>query len=119
LDRLAAGDIVVFPFDQHAGRKDGVLAEFFGHPAGTFRSLAVIALATGAPVVPASSWREGAGQHVLRFEDELPPIEHADANQAILLNTRAYNRALERMIVRRPEQWWWVHRRWKAWPARR
>jgi KDO2-lipid IV(A) lauroyltransferase len=119
LDRLAAGDIVVFPFDQFAGRKDGVLAEFFGHPAGTFRSLAVIALSTGAPLVPASCWREPDGRHVLRFEDELPPVDHVDANEAILLNTRAYNRALERMIVRRPEQWWWVHRRWKPWPPRR
>jgi len=119
LDRLAAGDIVVFPFDQHAGRRDGVLAEFFGHPAGTFRSLAVIALTTGAPVVPASSWREATGQHVLRFEDELAPLEHPDANEAILRNTRTFNRCLERMIVRHPEQWWWVHRRWKAWPSRR
>jgi KDO2-lipid IV(A) lauroyltransferase len=118
LDRLGAGDLVVFPFDQHASRKDGVLVEFFGHPAGTFRSLAVIALSTGAPVVPASSWREPDGQHVLRFEAPLAPIEHADANEAIRLNSRAYNRALERMIVRRPEQWWWVHRRWKPWAAR-
>ena len=118
LDRLGAGDLVVFPFDQHANRKDGVLVEFFGHPAGTFRSLAVIALATGAPVVPASSWREADGQHVLRFEAPIMPVEHADTNEAIRLNTRAYNRALERMIVRRPEQWWWVHRRWKAWAKR-
>lgn len=118
LDRLGAGDLVVFPFDQHANRKDGVLVEFFGHPAGTFRSLAVIALTTGAPVVPASSWREPGGQHVLRFEAQILPIEDPDANEAIRLNTRAYNRALERMIVRRPEQWWWVHRRWKAWSAR-
>jgi KDO2-lipid IV(A) lauroyltransferase len=118
LDRLAAGDLVVFPFDQHANRKDGVLAEFFGHPAGTFRSLAVIALTTGAPVVAASSWREADGRHVLRFEDRMLPIEHSDTNEAIRLNTRAYNRALERMIVRRPEQWWWVHRRWKPWPER-
>jgi len=119
LDRLAAGDLVVFPFDQHAGRKEGVLAEFFGHPAGTFRSLAVIALTTGAPVVPACSWREADGRHVLRFEAEIRPLEHADANEAILLNTRAYNRALERMIVRRPEQWWWTHRRWRPWAPRR
>lgn len=118
LDKLAAGDLVVFPFDQHASRKDGVLVEFFGHPAGTFRSLAVIALATGAPVVPASSWREPDGSHVLRFEEALAPIEHADTNEAIRLNTRAYNAALERLIVRHPEQWWWVHRRWKPWPAR-
>jgi KDO2-lipid IV(A) lauroyltransferase len=119
LDRLAAGDLVVFPFDQHAQRKDGVRVEFFGHPAGTFRSLAVIALATGAPVVPASCWREPDGRHVLRFETAIGAVEHADANEAIRLTTRGFNRALELLIVRRPEQWWWVHRRWKAWPARR
>ncbi len=118
LDRLGAGDLIVFPFDQHSGRKEGVLVEFFGHPAGTFRSLAVIALTTGAPVVPASSWRESNGRHVLRFETAIAPVEHADTNEAIRLNTRAYNRALERMIVRRPEQWWWVHRRWKGWSDR-
>ncbi|MGB3429973.1 MAG: 4'-phosphopantetheinyl transferase superfamily protein [Burkholderiaceae bacterium] len=117
LDKLAAGDLVVFPFDQHAGRKDGVLVEFFGHPAGTFRSLAVIALSTGAPVVPAASWREPDGSHVLRFEPALAPIDHADANEAIRLNTRAYNAALEHLVVRHPEQWWWTHRRWKAWPV--
>jgi KDO2-lipid IV(A) lauroyltransferase len=117
LDRLAAGDLVVFPFDQHASRKDGVMVEFFGHPAGTFRSVAVMALSTGAPVVPASSWREPDGRHVLRFEDALTPIEHADINEAIRLNTLEYNAALERMILRHPEQWWWVHRRWKPWPA--
>jgi KDO2-lipid IV(A) lauroyltransferase len=119
LDRLSEGDLVVFPFDQHAQRKDGVLVEFFGHPAGTFRSLAVIALATGAPVVPASSWRDSDGHHVLRFETALSAVEHADANEAIRLTTREFNRALELLIVRRPEQWWWVHRRWKPWPARK
>ncbi|HMO44585.1 MAG TPA: 4'-phosphopantetheinyl transferase superfamily protein [Rubrivivax sp.] len=119
LDRLAAGDLVVFPFDQHAQRKDGVMVEFFGHPAGTFRSLAVIALATGAPVVPAASWREADGRHVLRFEAPIAAVEHADTNEAIRLTTRAFNRALELLIVRRPEQWWWVHRRWKPWPARK
>jgi KDO2-lipid IV(A) lauroyltransferase len=119
LDRLAAGDLVVFPFDQHAQRKDGVLVEFFGHPAGTFRSLAVIALSTGAPVVPASSWREPDGSHVLRFEAALHAVEDADTNEAIRLTTRAFNRALELLIVRRPEQWWWVHRRWKPWPKRK
>jgi phosphopantetheine--protein transferase-like protein len=114
LDRLAAGDLVVFPFDQHAGRKDGVVVDFFGHPAGTFRSLALLALNTGAPVVPAASWREPDGRHVLRFEDPLALIESDDANEAIRLNTREYNAALERMILRHPEQWWWVHRRWKV-----
>jgi KDO2-lipid IV(A) lauroyltransferase len=119
LDVLNAGDMVVFPFDQHASRKDGVLVDFFGHPAGTFRSVAVMALSTGAPVVPASSWREPDGRHVLRFEPPLEPIEDADSNEAIRLNTRAYNAALEQMILRHPEQWWWVHRRWKAWSKKK
>ena len=114
LDRLAAGDLVVYPLDQHASRKDGVVVDFFGHPASTFRSLAILALNTGAPVVPAASWREPDGRHVLRFEAPLAPFESDDVNEAIRRNTRAYNAALERMILRHPEQWWWAHRRWKA-----
>ena len=113
LDRLTAGDVVVFPFDQHAAPPEGIEVDFFGQPAWTFKSLAVIALATGAPVVPASSWREPDGKHVLRFEDALSPIECDNAGEEIRRNTRAYNAALERLILRHPEQWYWVHRRWK------
>lgn len=113
LDRLAAGDAVVFVLDQHAGGRDGVEVDFFGHPAATFRSLAIIALATGAPVVPGATWREPDGHHVLRFEEALPVIEHDDTNEAISANTRAYNAALERLVLRHPEQWFWMHRRWK------
>ena len=112
--RLTAGDIVLFPFDQHAGGRDGIEVDFFGHPAGTFRSLALIARATGAPVVPAASWREPDGRHVLRFEEPLIPIECEDYDEEIRRNTRAYNAALERLILRHPEQWWWMHRRWKS-----
>ena len=113
VERLEAGDIVVFPFDQFAGRADGIDVEFFGHPVGTFKSLAILALATGAPVMPAASWREADGTHVLRFEDPLPPVDHEDTNEAIRRNTRAYNAALETLILRHPEQWWWVHRRFR------
>jgi KDO2-lipid IV(A) lauroyltransferase len=111
--RLEAGDLVVFPFDQHARGRDGIVVDFFGHPAGTFRSLAIIAQATGAPVVPASSWRERDGMHVLRFEDPLEAVADDDPKAELIANTRAYNAALERLVVRHPEQWWWVHRRWK------
>ncbi|HVO88293.1 MAG TPA: 4'-phosphopantetheinyl transferase superfamily protein [Casimicrobiaceae bacterium] len=110
---LEAGDVIVFPFDQHAGRPDGIDVEFFGHPAGTFKSLAIIALATGAPVMPAASWREPDGTHVLRFEEPLPTVDHENTNEAIRRNTRMYNAAIERAVLRHPEQWWWVHRRWK------
>ncbi|MBW8065106.1 MAG: 4'-phosphopantetheinyl transferase superfamily protein [Nitrospira sp.] len=113
LDQLAAEDAVVFILDQHAAGRDGVEVDLFGHPARTFRSLATIALSTGAPVVPAASWREPDGHHVLRFEEALPVIEHDAPDEAIRANTRAYNAALERFILRHPEQWFWLHRRWK------
>ena len=113
LDRLAAGDVIVFPFDQHAGPPDGIEVDFFGYPAWTFKSLAIIAMATGAPVLPATSWREPDGSHVLRFSEPLVPIESENSNEAIRLTTRAYNAALERLILARPEQWYWMHRRWK------
>ena len=118
LDRIVSllegGDVIVFPFDQYAGGSDGIDVEFFGTPAGTFKSLAIIALATGAPVLPACSWREPDGTHVLRFEDPVAAVDDPDTNEAIRRTTRAYNAALERMILRHPEQWWWVHRRWKS-----
>jgi KDO2-lipid IV(A) lauroyltransferase len=117
LERLEAGDLVVFPFDQHASPPDGIAVDFFGHPAGTFKSLAIMALATGAPVVPASSWREPDGSHVLRFEEALPLIECVKVNEEIRRNTRAYNAMLEILVLRHPEQWFWVHRRWKLGPA--
>jgi KDO2-lipid IV(A) lauroyltransferase len=113
LDRLAAGDAVIFVLDQHAGGRDGVLVDFFGHPAWTFRSLAVIALSTGAPVVPVSCYRESDGAHIVRVEDALETIHCDDVDTAIRLNSQMYNAALERMVLRHPEQWLWLHRRWK------
>jgi KDO2-lipid IV(A) lauroyltransferase len=114
LELLAGGAVIVYVFDQHAGKKDGVTVDFFGHPAGTFKSVALLALSTGAPVIPAYSWREPDGRHVLRFEDPLPLIECEDVGEAVRRNTQAYNAALERMLLRHPEQWIWMHRRWKV-----
>jgi KDO2-lipid IV(A) lauroyltransferase len=72
-----------------------------------------LALATGAPVVPLSSWREPDGTHVLRFEEALTQIACEGAEEAIAKNTREYNAFIERAILRHPEQWFWFHRRWK------
>jgi len=118
LDRIVTlleqGDIVVFPFDQYAGDADGIDVEFFGEPAGTFKSLAVIALSTKAPVLPAACWRNPDGRHVLRFEPPVPLVDVENVNESIVRTTRAFNAAIERLVLRHPEQWWWVHRRWKS-----
>lgn len=114
LNLLEKGAVIVYVFDQHAGVGDGITVDFFGHPAGTFKSPALLAMSTGAPVIPASSWREPDGTHILRFEEPLPLIEHDNVGEAIRQNTRAYNAALERMLLRHPEQWIWMHGRWKV-----
>jgi len=114
LELLGQERIIVFVYDQHATGREGVVVDFLGHPASTFRSLAIIAMTTGAPVIPASSWREPDGTHVFRFEEPVPIVEHENTGEAIRLNTRAFNVALERMLLRHPEQWIWMHQRWKA-----
>ena len=114
LDLLSRGAIIVFVYDQHGGKKDGIVVDFFGHPAGTFKSLAIIAMSTGTPVIPASSWREPDGTHILRFEDPLQLVDCEDVDEAIRKNTQLFNDALGRMLLRHPEQWIWMHRRWKA-----
>jgi phosphopantetheine--protein transferase-like protein len=113
LELLAGGAILVYVLDQHASGKEGVIVDFLGHPASTFKSLAVLALNTGAPVIPACCWREPDGTHVLHFGEPLPLVECDDTDEAIRRNTRSYNEALERMLLRHPEQWIWMHRRWK------
>ncbi len=114
LGLLESGHLVVFVFDQHASGREGVVVDFCGHPAATFKSLAILALNTGAPVIPTSTWREPDGSHVLRFEDPLPLLQHEKVSEEIRLNTRSYNEAIEKMLMRNPEQWIWMHRRWKV-----
>jgi KDO2-lipid IV(A) lauroyltransferase len=114
LDLLAEGAIIVYVFDQHAGRRDGVMVDFFGQPASTFKSPALIAMSSEAPVLPVSSWREPDGTHVMRFEEPIPLEDHEKVGEAIKRNTRAFNTTLERLLLRHPEQWIWMHKRWKV-----
>jgi len=113
LDLLERNRIVVSIFDQFAIPKAGVPSEFFGHPAHTFKSLAVLAQFTGAPVVPASSWREEDGSHVLLFEPPVELVTEGPTREIVAANTRRFNECLERIILRHPEQWIWMHKRWK------
>ena len=71
-------------------------------------------MSSGAPVVPVSSWREPYGRHVLRFEEPIPLVDHEKVGEAIRRNTRAFNAELERLLLRHPEQWIWMHKRWKV-----
>ena len=114
-DVLEQNHAVVFVLDQHASlvNRDGVAAEFFGKKAGTYRSLASFARHTGVPVVPAAGFRLPNGRHVLEFYDPIPWQDYGTTQESIYRNTLAYNQALERIILKHPEQWMWLHKRWK------
>ncbi len=114
-DALEQNHAVVFVLDQHASlaNRDGIAVEFFGKKAGTYRSLASFARHTEIPVVPASSYRLANGHHVLEFHEPLFWEELGKAQQSLYHNTRRYNQALEAIILKNPEQWMWLHKRWK------
>jgi Kdo2-lipid IVA lauroyltransferase/acyltransferase len=111
-DALRRGRMVGVLLDQNASRREGVFAPFFGVPASTSKGLALIALRTGAPVVPSFIRRLPDGRHVAEFEPVIP----APADRDPVAYTRAFNEAIERAVRRTPEQWFWVHRRWKTRP---
>jgi len=114
-DALDQNHAVVFVLDQHASlaNRDGVAVEFFGKKAGTYRSLASFARHTNVPVVPAAGYRLPDGRHVLEFHEPITWQEAETTQEAIYQNTLAYNQALEKIILAHPEQWMWVHKRWK------
>jgi KDO2-lipid IV(A) lauroyltransferase len=113
---LARGECIGILLDQDAGRA-GVFVPFLGHAASTSRALAVLALKTRAPVLPAFIHRLPDGHHELVLEPEIPLVVTGDLDHDIAANTARYTAAIERQVRAHPEQWFWVHRRWKTRPA--
>ncbi len=112
-DKEAVGILV----DQNTTRGDGVFADFFGIPAATTPGLAMFALRTGAPVVPGFiRWDEARGRHVLEFQPPEPLIRSGDRRADVLANTARFNRIVEDFVRKYPDQWLWIHRRWKTRP---
>ncbi len=114
-EALEKNHAVVFVLDQHAivQNKDGIPVEFFGKKAGTYRSLASISRHTGIPVVPAAGYRLENGRHVLKFYNPIHWEERPTTQESLYHNTKKYNEALEKIILEHPEQWMWLHKRWK------
>ena len=113
---LGRGECIGILLDQDAGRQ-GVFVPFLGHAASTSRALAVLALKTRAPVVPAFIHRLPDGGHELILEPEIPLVITGDLDHDIVMNTARFTEAIERHVRVHPEQWFWVHRRWKSRPA--
>ena len=91
--------------------------DFFWIAACTASGLARIALRTDAAVVPGLTiWDESIGKYRLRFDPALELIRTDNTDADIVANTQMFTKVIEEYVRKYPEQWLWVHRRWKTRP---
>lgn len=118
LAAMRQGETVGILMDTNMTPPQGVFVLFFGVPACTASGLARMALRTGAAVLPGFLvWEEAEHHYVLRFGEEIALARTGDDERDVVENTARFTAAIEECIRRYPDQWLWVHRRWKTRPA--
>jgi len=106
---------VAIVIDQDA-RSDGVFVPFFGHPASTTPTLGLLAIRTGAVVIPTFSIPVGKGRYRVVYEPAVEVPSSGDRDRDVLELTAHCTAIVEKWVRRYPEQWLWMHRRWKTSP---
>lgn len=115
LKALKAQGAVAFVLDQFMGKPYGVETEFFGRKTGTAYGLSLFATKTGSPILPVYIYEGDDKKLHVVFE---PPVNYAhllteDKQANLVAITQEFNNRLEAIVRRHPEQWMWIHRRWK------
>ena len=113
---LREGRLAVLLADQNAGR-DGVFVPFFGRPASTVGTPALLHIKTGASILPFYTYREAPFRYVFGFHSDPSPALTGKNEQDVLAITAWYTAIFERSIRSHPEQWLWAHRRWRSLPG--
>jgi len=117
LSAMKAGETVGVLMDTNMTPPQGAFVDFFGHLACTASGVARVALRTDAAVVPAFSiWDEKLGKYRIRFDPMLELARTGDDAADVVANTAKFTKAIEGYVRQYPEQWLWVHRRWKTRP---
>jgi KDO2-lipid IV(A) lauroyltransferase len=116
LEALRRGRMIGILMDQNAARREGVFVDFFGRPASTSRSIALLAVRTRTPVVPVFARRDPDRRHTVVIHPALSPPDTNGAEAAVVELTARCTTAIERAIREVPEQWLWSHDRWRTRP---
>jgi len=117
LSAMKAGETVGILMDTNMTPPQGVFVDFFGIPACTASGLARIALRTNAAVVPGFTiWDPVLRKYRLRFDPEVKLIRTGNDDADAVANTALFTKIIEDYVRRYPDQWLWVHRRWKTRP---
>jgi KDO2-lipid IV(A) lauroyltransferase len=114
LRRIKKKEVVGTLLDQNMAWQEGVFVDFFGRPACTADGLASLALYTEAPVVPAFMVRMENGKYRFIVEEEVEIINTGNPERDILTNTQNFTKVIEGVVRKYPDQWLWVHQRWKT-----
>jgi KDO2-lipid IV(A) lauroyltransferase len=115
---MRAGETVGILMDTNMTPPQGVFVPYFGVEACTASGMARVAAKTGAAVVPGFLlWEQSEQRYVLHFGEELPVVCTGDGEGDALTNTAAFTAVIERYVRQYPQQWLWMHRRWKTRPA--
>lgn len=111
---LDDGFLLGFVGDQDAGRK-GLFVQFFGQPASTYKSIGLLAMTKGAPIVVGYVRRDGdRARYDLGVQRIIYPHEWADKPDPLRWITQEYTSAIEQFVRDEPTQYLWIHRRWKS-----
>ena len=117
LAAMRAGETVGILMDTNMTPPQGVFVDFFGIAACTASGLARIALRTDAAVVPGFTiWDKALGKYRLRFDPAVQLIRTGNLEADVIANTQKFTSIIEEYVRRYPDQWLWVHRRWKTRP---
>ena len=117
ISAMRAGETVGILMDTNMTPPQGVFVPFFGRQAYTASGLARVALHTGAAVIPGFTiWDERQQKYVIHFDPALPLVRTGNDEADVTANTAAFTAVIEKYVRLHPEQWLWVHRRWKTRP---
>jgi KDO2-lipid IV(A) lauroyltransferase len=114
---LGEGGTVGILADHNTIPEESVFVDFFGIPASTTSGLARLALRTDAAVVPGFlMWDVGRRKYRLCFQSPVELVRTADEEADVVVNTARFTRVIEEYVRAHPDQWLWVHKRWKTRP---
>jgi len=117
LRSLKHNEMLGILIDQNVAWYEGIFVDYFGRPACTTDGLALLALHTEAPVLPAYMARRPDGRYRLVIGPEVDVTRTGDREADVLANTQRFTKIIEETVRLYPDQWLWVHQRWKTQPC--
>lgn len=114
VELLQENHIIGILSDQNVSVREGVFVDFFGRPACSGVGLAVMALRSGAPIIPAFMARQKSGKYKLILKPAVDVSRTGDYDRDLRENTQRFTRIVEEVVREYPDQWFWIHQRWKT-----